>query len=240
MAGNAMIGWVVDVQNDFMRPDGRLYVRSVDDPGDPGAESVRERIVRAVAWMRENCELVVFTGDWHGWDDPEIDADSPDPREGTYPPHCMGRSLDEAEREGAEIIEPIRPADPVVLGVTAGPADAARIAREAVAERRPVFIRKTRFDVFEGNPATEAFLEALGQELERPLSFVVVGVARDVCVTAAVDGMHERGHQTTVLRDAMWGLGLEPEEETLARWAEHGTVTTLDVLERRGEDSPGG
>ncbi|HIE93260.1 MAG TPA: isochorismatase family protein [Acidobacteria bacterium] len=142
----------------------------------------------------------------------------------------MGRSHDSGEREGAWIIPEIRPADPVVLEFDADHEAAITVARTAVSQARPVFIQKTRFDVFTGNPATESFLAAVGEELGRPLSFVVIGVARDVCVTQAVDGMQARGYPVTALSDATWGLGLEPEAVTLARWAQKGRVTTLAEL----------
>lgn len=214
----ARIGWVVDAQVDFMDPDGRLYVHDLGDPTDPGARRIEGSLRDAVAWMRTHCDVVVFTGDWHGYDDEEIDPDAPDPAAGTYPPHCMGRSSHPEERAGAEIVASIRPADPVVLGVDATPDDARRTARSAVRDGREVFVRKTRFDVFEGNQATEAFLAALGEALGRPLTFVVAGVARDVCVTQAVDGLLARRYGVTALRDATWGLGLEAEDATLARW----------------------
>jgi len=224
------VGWVVDAQVDFMSPDGRLYVHDLGDDSDPGAVRIVDTLVEAVAWMRASCEVVVFTGDWHGLDDEEIDPVSPDPTRGTYPPHCMGRSQVPNEREGARIIQEIRPVGPLVLEIDATESRAAEVARRALAERRPVFIHKTRFDVFEGNRATEAFLRGLTEELGGPPSFVVVGVARDVCVTQAVDGMQARGYDVTALSDATWGLGLEPEETTLARWSRSGTVTTLAQL----------
>ena len=226
------VGWVVDAQEDFMRPWGRLYVRDLGDDSDPGAEQVVATLVDAVAWMREHCVVTVFTGDWHALEDDEIDPVRPDPALGTYPPHCMGRSDDAGERAGAEIISEIRPQDPLVLGLESGPEDAVEIARRAVREARPVFIRKTRFDVFEGNAQTEAFLRALTDELGRPPTFVVVGVARDVCVTQAVDGMQARDYAVTAVSDATWGLGLEPEGVTLRRWAEKGRVATLGELTR--------
>ena len=49
------IGWVVDVQRDFMEPDGRLYVRDLGDASDPGTTSIVAALGDAVAWMRENC-----------------------------------------------------------------------------------------------------------------------------------------------------------------------------------------
>ncbi len=218
----ALVGWIVDVQRDFMEPEGRLYVRDLQDPDDPGARLAEPAVVRTVEWLREHADILVFTGDWHGPEDPEIDPVSPDPARGTYPPHCMGRSADPQEREGASLLPSVAPADPVVLEVDAGPEEARAAARVAVAEGRPLFVRKTRFDVFAGNAGTEALLEALREELGRPLRFLVAGVARDVCVTQAVDGFQERGYPVTVVRDATWGLGLEEEKETLARWAARG------------------
>lgn len=224
------VGWVVDAQVDFMSPQGRLYVKDLGDEADRGAVQIVPTLERAVAWMHEHCDLVVFTGDWHALGDEEIDAETPDPLVGTYPPHCMGRSDDAEERQGAEVIPEIRPADPLILPIDAE-ADLARdVATRAVAECRPVFIRKNRFDVFAGNPSTEVFLAALESALGARPEFVVIGVARDVCVTQAVDGMQSRDYEVTTLSDGTWGLGLEPEATTLARWAQKGRVTTLAAL----------
>ena len=224
------IGWVVDVQRDFMEPDGRLYVRDLSDASDPGATSIVAALGDAVAWMREDCTVIVYTGDWHALDDAEIDPHAPNPQAGTYPPHCMGRSDDPDERAGAELIGVVRPTDPLVLPMGATGAEAAETAREAIRSGRSVFIQKDRFDVFEGNAAAEAFLAALEDEVEGELELVVIGVARDVCVTQAVDGMQDRGYRVTAVRDATWGLGLEDEEVTLRRWASQGRVVTLSEL----------
>ena len=129
----ARIGWVVDAQVDFMDPAGRLYVKDLADDGDVGSVQIVDRLRDTVAWMREHCAAVVYTGDWHALSDAEIDAANPDPAAGTYPPHCMGRSPDLAERAGAEIIAPIRPAAPVVLPVDADAA-AGRAAAVEVLE----------------------------------------------------------------------------------------------------------
>lgn len=227
----AVVGWIVDVQEDFMNPNGRLYVRDLLDDSDLGAVRIVPALKAATAWMREHCEVIVYTGDWHGLDDAEIDPVAPDPARDTYPPHCMGRSPDPVERAGAEVIEQIRPDDPLVLAHDAANEDATLVARLAVKQRRPVFVQKTRFNVFEGNPACEAFVRSLGEALGRALEFVVIGVARDVCMTQAVDGLQARGYAVTAVRDATWGLGLEPEADTLARWAGKGRVVTLAELE---------
>lgn len=235
-SGSQRVGWVVDVQHDFMDPDGRLYVKALDDPADPGARAVAGRIAEAVAWMRERCRVTVFTGDWHGRDDAEIDPVAPDPARGTYPPHCMGRSDDPAERAGAAILPAVAPEDPLVLEIDASPERARAVAEAAVATGRSVFIHKNRFDVFEGNAATEPFIDALEKALGggATTEYVVVGVARDVCVTGAVDGLQARGRRVAALADATWGLGLEPEEETLARWAAGGRVLSLEELTEEG------
>lgn len=223
---------MVDAQVDFMDPDGRLYVKDLKDPDDAGSAQVVPELRRAVEWMREQCRVVVFTGDWHALEDAEIDPDSPDPAKGTYPPHCMGRSLDPDERAGADIIPEIRPVDPLVLEIGASDGEARRLAAQAMEEDRPVFIHKNRFSVFEGNEATGAFLAGLSDQLRRPPEFWVAGVSRDVCVTEAVDGMQQRGLAVTALSDATWGLGLEREAETLARWSRRGRViTTMELPE---------
>ena len=230
MSKKARIGWVVDVQNDFMNPDGRLYVRDLGDASDDGAVRITGRLEEAVAWMNQHCDVVVFTGDWHGYEDEEIDTQNPDPAEGTYPPHCMGRSDVPEEREGAQVIAAIHPEDPVVLEIGASAEEAQEAAALAVSESRPVFIQKNRFDVFSGNAATDAFLAGLAEALNCRLEFFVVGVARDVCVTQAIDGMQARDLDVTAIKDATWGLGLEAEEVTLARWAEKGRVVKLGDL----------
>lgn len=241
--GPARIGWIVDVQNDFMLPPeqgGRLYVHDLfDGGGDAGALQIVPALVRAVAWMRENCDAIVYTGDWHAHDDPEIDPVAPDAAQGTYPPHCMGLSPDAEERRGAEIIDEVRPENPVILARDATDDEARDVARRAVDEGRPVFIHKSRFSVFEGNPGADAFVHALRDRLGGDVEMYVIGVARDVCVKGAVEGMLEeaRGVPVTLVTDATWGLGIEPEAESLRRWMEAGAalVTTRGLtLRARG------
>ena len=217
------IGWVVDVQNDFMRPDGRLYVHDLFDPRDVGASQAAPAIVRAVEWMRTHCDVVVFTGDWHAYGDREIDTIAPDATRGTYPPHCMGLSPNAVERQGAALIAEVDPGpSALVLPRDAAGTLAADIARRAVTERRAVFVQKREFSVFDGNSGATAFVAALRAALGGDPEFVVCGVATDVCVKQAVDGLLDRTATVTVLRDATWSLGLLRPADTFELWTQRG------------------
>lgn len=226
------VGWVVDVQNDFMLPTGRLYVHHLTDPSDPGATQAADAITRAVQWMRANCDVVVYTGDWHAYGDREIDTVAPDPAKETYPPHCMGLSPDPVERAGAALIESIDPGDSALVLKRGADADDARsTASRAVFERRPVFIQKSEFSVFEGNTATVPFLTKLEDSLGDAPEIIVCGVATDVCVKRAVDGFLDRGYRVRVVTDATWSLGLLSDDETFDRWASRGAqLMTTDAM----------
>jgi nicotinamidase-related amidase len=220
------------VQNDFMlpaAPGGRLYVHDLGDRSDPGAERIVGALVRVVEWMRANCDAVVYTGDWHKEGDAELDGVAPDPAKGTYPPHCMGASPDPELAAGAALIAEVAPTAPVTLRRDASGADAERVVRQALESAKPIFIQKSRFSVFEGNPASAALVRALVERLRATaaseVEFVVCGVATDVCVKAAVEGLLDYG-AVTVVGDAVAGLGLEPDAALFAKWAALGAHIT--------------
>lgn len=224
------IGLVIDVQNDFMLPEapgGRLYVRDLGDSTDIGASQIVPLLEDIVGWMRNRCDVVIYTADWHTMEDREIDAVSPDPARETYPPHCMGLSSDPDEQRGAHIIDEIAPGpDVLVLDRDAGPVAARELAARAVAEGLPVLLQKREFSIFDGNAATDPLIRALEASLGSPPEFVVCGVAMDVCVRKAVEGLLERGYPVTVIRDATWGLGLIDSAGAFGRWAADGARIT--------------
>lgn len=229
----ARIGLLVDVQTDFVRPDGRLYVRDPQDPEDPGATEIIPTLTALARWMNRNCDLVLYTADWHTEGDREIEAEAPD-FQTTFPPHCMGGSNDPGLRPGADIIAEVAPTNPVVVNRDASPEEGEARAREAVETGRPAVLRKSEFSLWEGCRAAPAFFEAVREALggsgDAPLEVVTGGVARDVCVRFAVEGLPE-GFEPTVVADATWGLGLEPAMTLYKRWGRQGRVIQSEDLE---------
>lgn len=218
-----LIFWDVDTQFDFMTPaeqGGKLYVRDLQNPDDPGAREIIPRLSELSDYARQHEVLRVATGDWHSLEHAEIDTVAPDFRN-TFPPHCM------ADEIGSRKIPETELRDPIVLPLRADPALAWDVARRATREGRDIFIQKEEFNCFTGNPATDALLEALD-----PDQIVVYGVALDVCVKGAVEGFLDRGRHVYIVEDASWGLGLERPEELLRRWTERGAVrvSTAQVL----------
>lgn len=86
---------VVDVQNDFARPDGKLSV--------PGGEEVVPVINELVDQADASGSFVVYTQDWHPDDTPHFE-----PHGGRWPPHCI------AGTSGAELHADLRVTGPVV------------------------------------------------------------------------------------------------------------------------------
>ena len=229
------VGYLVDVQNDFMRaalPGGRLYVRHLQNPDDVGAERIIPVLERLAGWMYAQCDAVILSGDWHGPEDAEIDAAAPDFRT-TYPPHCMGRSPDAMERAGAELIPEVTPPrGSIVLPWDAVPEIAARVAAGAIEQGLPVFVQKTQFSVWTGNPAMDTFTTELTDRLRARPEIILAGVASDVCADQAIRGFLERGYPVTVVRDAIHGLGSQPDAVIVAGWEALGArTTTLAELE---------
>ncbi|QKQ99204.1 cysteine hydrolase [Metallosphaera tengchongensis] len=77
---------IVDMQNDFVRKEGKLYV--------PGAESTINQIKSLISKARESGAKVVYTQDWHMKDDPEFKIWGEHAVAGTW---------------GADIVEELKP-----------------------------------------------------------------------------------------------------------------------------------
>ncbi|BCU66825.1 isochorismatase [Sulfolobales archaeon HS-7] len=77
---------VVDMQNDFVRKEGKLYV--------PSAESTIMPISNLIRKFKERNSLVIYTQDWHMKDDPEFKI---------WGEHALANTW------GAEIVDELRP-----------------------------------------------------------------------------------------------------------------------------------
>ncbi|MGV8141704.1 MAG: cysteine hydrolase family protein [Candidatus Woesearchaeota archaeon] len=210
--------WNVDTQYDFMRDDnifkGALPV--------VGARAIEENLEKLTA-MAERYELkVVNTADWHTPNDAEISV-NPDYKK-TYPQHCMARS------KGAEYIHATNPKNPYILS-----SNTDMIATE-VSSHRNIVLHKDDFDVFVGNKHTNNVLDIINPE-----KIFVYGVATNVCVNFAVQGLldkmksEKKNYEIYVVQDAVKELPNEqaaiPLERILDSWNDNGVkmIKTDDV-----------
>ena len=74
---------VVDMLNDFLKPDGKLYC-------GPTAEAIMPGVIALVQKYKDNDDVILFLADAHDEDDLEFKR---------FPKHCV------AGTEGAELIE---------------------------------------------------------------------------------------------------------------------------------------
>lgn len=80
---------IIDMQNDFVRSCGKLYVGSLAERSIPAILSLLRK-------ARKKSVLVVYTQDWHSKGDPEFRI---------WSEHCLAGS------EGAEIVEELTPSE---------------------------------------------------------------------------------------------------------------------------------
>lgn len=173
--------WCVDIQKDFMLPQGKLYIKD--------AEKIIPQL-SVLDFYASQCGIkVIYTMDWHNSCTEEI-SDKPD-FVNTFPEHCM------ACTEGAGlVISPV--------------------------EFDDNWIKKDYFDVFKDSDEVE---ELLGQEA--PDYIAVYGVATNVCVNFAIQGMLQRGYKVIAVEDAMKGLSEEGEKKVKENWKSKGVLFTI-------------
>src|SRR2546421_5951346 len=189
--------WDIDTQNDFMLPEGKLYV--------PGAEETAPAMARLVAAARQAGIIHVASADDHELTDPEISGE-PDFRN-TYPPHCLRGT------PGAERVPETKQVDPLPLSLVPFPPG---LVPGLIEGRRELLFLKKNFDVFT-NPNTAAVLDVLD-----PDEIVVFCVATDVCDDAAIRGFLLRGRRVRFVEDAARGLDEGRVAACTADWRERG------------------
>lgn len=172
--------WNVDTQEDFIDPEGKLYVN--------GAESIRPMLNQITAYAKANGIRVINTCDYHQINAVEISL-NPDFIT-HFPPHCM------ANTPGASFISETDPENPLIIDWDS---DLAIIPEFDDAVRfRNIVIRKDAFDVFEGNQQTDKILRIINPEC-----VFVYGVTTNICVDKVVVGLIRRGFKVYVFEDAI-------------------------------------
>jgi len=142
----------------------------------PGAEAIIPTLAKLTNWAAQQRVLVIASADAHQPGDEEFRL---------YPPHCLAgtpgqRKIPETSLTPQFIIPNRRGAD------------------IADAERYPqIVLEKQEFDVF-SNPNTDSLLAQLGKP-----EIVLYGVVTEICVSAAAQGLLDRGYRVTVVEDAI-------------------------------------
>ncbi|MDX2260483.1 MAG: isochorismatase family cysteine hydrolase [Gemmatimonadales bacterium] len=197
----ATIHWDVDTQHDFIAATGLLSV--------PDAEAILPTLARLTAHAHASGIRIVATADDHDIGHAEI-SDAPDWKS-TYPPHCMRGTPGQAKVSETALRNP-RLVHPV-------PHAADDLAAQLLAHDGDLLLLKPGTDVFRWNPNADTVLRALA-----PSRVVVYGVATDVCVVAAVDGLARRlpDAEIVVVQDAVAALDPERGRALLAEWSARG------------------
>ncbi len=201
-----MIFWGVDVQNDFMLPDGRLYV--------PGAEEIIPNVKRLVEACHRGYVVLASSADAHNIDDSEFSR---------WPKHCVKGS------PGAELIPEAKVANRLIIPNRTGflwPTD--------VSAHQQIILEKNTLDVFD-NPHTDSLLgdRSRGSLLAEPdHEFVVFGVVTEHCIRLTVEGLLRRERRVAIVTDAIRPLDPADGARVLNNLRSRGArvVTTDQVL----------
>ena len=137
MQSRKYVFWEVDVQADFMLPDGKLYV--------PGAEKLLPNIRKLTDAARRGEVFLVSHGDFHPANDPEFKQ---------FPPHCLKGS------PGAEFV-PEALAEKVVRVDN----DVSARLPENLSKYQQIILEKQTLDIFETHHA-DSLVERLGKAAE--------------------------------------------------------------------------
>jgi nicotinamidase/pyrazinamidase len=137
MVSKKIIFWEVDAQEDFMTPEGKLYV--------PGAEKLLHNIRRLTDAARQGRVLLVSHGCIHTKDDPEF---------AQFPPHCIQETM------GAKLV----PEALTEKYVTVPNHPAAKLPHD-LEEFQQIVLEKQTLDIFESRHA-ETLLDRLPRDAE--------------------------------------------------------------------------
>lgn len=211
------IALVIDAQNDFMTPNGALYV--------PGADNILDTLNEYLSSIRiENGYYgIIFTADTHEKDEYQASEEAK-----LFPPHCIKGSegfnfaVDMTKLPTLESIRNERVQELIKTGKTEDQAtEIARDEKIIVPER--LIMNKGVFNMWEeSNLSVRPYrlsgeLVAHGGAQDRDALFTnlknigvdqveVVGVASDYCVKDAIHGLLIRGFTVTVYDNLVAGI----------------------------------
>jgi nicotinamidase/pyrazinamidase len=205
-----LIFWDEDTQNDFILPEGKLYVS--------GAEQLRSTLGALTRFAHDRAIPIVASADDHDLANPEI-SDAPDWAT-TFPPHCMRGTL------GQQKIVETMLRNPLVLQPV--PEDRAALARRISGHTGDFLLLKHELDTF-SNPNARVVLESLAPE-----AIVLYGVATDFCDRLAIEGLlrERRDAALFFVTDAARAIDPARGDALIEEWAGRGVrlITARDVL----------
>lgn len=192
----------VDTQNDFINPDGALYI--------PGAEKLKANFKKLIEYARNNSIPIWGSIDAHLPDDPELLRNG-----GEFPDHCM------LGTKGQEKIEETKPLNPKWVENR----DYSEVEIEKLLKHRgEIYFQKQSFNVFD-NPAT-------GRCIKDFENIVVFGVATDYCVKSSVLGFLERGAKVFLVTDAVKSINFANGEKAIREMEKKGAnfISSGEIL----------
>jgi nicotinamidase/pyrazinamidase len=177
----------------------------------PDAEHIIPNLKKLTDFAHGHGLRIVASADDHLPQHPEI-SDQPDWKT-TFPPHCLRGT------PGQKKIPETALRDPLVIEPD---------VQDAKAHRGDILFHKHRFDVFT-NPNVLPVLDVID-----PQDIVLYGVALDVCVRYAIEGLLEhRPHiRLFAVVDAMKPIDRDVAEHLLREWGDEGVrlVKTSEVV----------
>ncbi len=199
--------WEVDMQYDFIAPDGALFI--------PDSPKIVPNVQRLVDAARQGRVLLLSEVDVHYPDDEELQH---------WPPHCMEGT------PGGEIIPEALAEKRMVIANEAG-----FDFPESFAGLQQIVMEKNTLDVFD-NPNMELLLKRLTPEASPPFhqdaEVIVFGVATDYCVRKTVEGLLRRGRRVAVVRDAIAAIDRSEGKKVLEGFRDRGVrmISTSEAL----------
>lgn len=184
-----IIFWDIDTQFDFLNPNGKLYI--------PGADNIIDNISQTRRFALTSGYSIIASVDWHSLDDEEISQD-PD-FINTFPPHCL------ASQPGSKRVGYL--GDIPIQNISLESASDSELKSLTADPQYHLVIRTNTVDMFK-NPNTTALLDIVKPQLS-----ILFGVALDVCVLHAVNGLLLWGKtEIILLKDAVEGLQIISNE----------------------------